>query len=456
MSEGHIDARFSVFIILFEGMLILFYGLFSKYVPPEVVEADSATFEATEVEHYYPMFQDVHVMIFVGFGFLMTFVKRYGFSAVGLNFIVAALSVQWGIMTVGFFHQSMEEGDYHKLELGIPDLIAGDFAAGACLISLGAILGKTSPFQTVVMVFFELIFYAINEAIGVQELKAIDMGGSMYIHTFGAYFGLAVSMIITPKEVRQEKPALEGSVYHSDIFAMIGTLFLWMYWPSFNGALAPASSQHRVVINTVLSITSSCIMGFGASAFLRHGHKFDMVDIQNATLAGGVAVGSSSDLVIEPWGAMLIGATAGTWSVIGYVYIGPFLYKTIGLHDTCGVHNLHGMPGIIGGLSGVVSSSLADETEYGESIWIVFPARKPEDLGGEGRTASEQASFQLATLAVSIGIGIVGGLITGTILNLPFCQKPEKIFNDSEFWETPAEGTPGSDTEKGHHEMKQM
>lgn len=28
-------------------------------------------------------FQDIHVMIFIGFGFLMTFLKRYGYSAVG-------------------------------------------------------------------------------------------------------------------------------------------------------------------------------------------------------------------------------------------------------------------------------------------------------------------------------------------------------------------------------------
>jgi ammonia channel protein AmtB len=44
---------------------------------------------------------------------------------------------------------------------------------------------------------------------------------------------------------------------------------------------------------------------------LRPGRKFSMVDIQNATLAGGVAVGSSADLVIEPWGAALVGFVAG-------------------------------------------------------------------------------------------------------------------------------------------------
>ena len=41
-------------------------------------------------------------MIFVGFGFLMTFLKRYGFSSVGLNMLVAALVLQWGTLTAGW------------------------------------------------------------------------------------------------------------------------------------------------------------------------------------------------------------------------------------------------------------------------------------------------------------------------------------------------------------------
>ena len=35
-----------------------------------------------EIDHYYPLYQDVHVMMFIGFGFLMTFLHKYGFSAV--------------------------------------------------------------------------------------------------------------------------------------------------------------------------------------------------------------------------------------------------------------------------------------------------------------------------------------------------------------------------------------
>lgn len=43
-------------------------------------------------------------MIFVGFGFLMTFLKKYGFSSVGFNMLIAAFGLQWGILMQGFWH----------------------------------------------------------------------------------------------------------------------------------------------------------------------------------------------------------------------------------------------------------------------------------------------------------------------------------------------------------------
>jgi ammonium transporter Rh len=40
------------------------------------------------------------------------------------------------------------------------------------------------------LTFFEMIWYGLNEAIGLSVFKATDMGGSMLVHTFGAYFGV--------------------------------------------------------------------------------------------------------------------------------------------------------------------------------------------------------------------------------------------------------------------------
>ena len=43
-------------------------------------------------------------MIFMGFGFLMTFLKKYGYSAVSVNFLIASLVIQWHIIVKGLLH----------------------------------------------------------------------------------------------------------------------------------------------------------------------------------------------------------------------------------------------------------------------------------------------------------------------------------------------------------------
>lgn len=62
-------------------------------------------------------FQDVHVMIFVGFGFLMTFLKRYSFGGVGFNFLIAAFGIQWALLMQGWFHHL--DSDDWKIKIGI-------------------------------------------------------------------------------------------------------------------------------------------------------------------------------------------------------------------------------------------------------------------------------------------------------------------------------------------------
>lgn len=45
----------------------------------------------------------------------------------------------------------------------------------------------------------------------------------MVVHAFGAYFGLAVAGVLYNPENEDAAEKREGSVYHSDLFSMIGT-----------------------------------------------------------------------------------------------------------------------------------------------------------------------------------------------------------------------------------------
>ncbi len=97
--------------------------------------------------------------------------------------------------------------------------------------------------------------------------------------------------------------------------------------PSFNGALAsdPAAimpeagggqRQFFCVMNTILALLGAAIAAFASSAAFTG--KLNMVHIQNATLAGGVAIGSAANLSFSPAGAVAVGVVAGILSTLGF------------------------------------------------------------------------------------------------------------------------------------------
>jgi len=77
--------------------------------------------------------------------------------------------------------------------------------------------------------------YAINQHLVVDKLNALDVGGSITIHAFGAYYGLAASMVLSISGSGADHHK-NGASYTSDMTAMIGTIFLWLFWVSSNFA----------------------------------------------------------------------------------------------------------------------------------------------------------------------------------------------------------------------------
>ena len=198
----------NTFVILgLQCLLFIGYHFFTDYSSEASGNIEGVS---NDINQYYPFFQDVHVMIFIGFGYLMTFLKEYSFTSVGYTFLIGAFIIQYSILMNGLIHNIMNN-HHDKIYLSIESLITGDFAAGAVLISFGALLGKVSLNQLLIISILEIIFYSINESIGAIHYQAVDMGGSMYVHTFGAYFGLAVSYIITDYRKLENDREKEGS-----------------------------------------------------------------------------------------------------------------------------------------------------------------------------------------------------------------------------------------------------
>merc|ERR1719190_225503 len=86
---------------------------------------------------------------------------------------------------------------------------------------------------------------------------------------------------------------------------------------------------------------------FGLTPLL-DGGMLNTAAVQNATLAGGVSIGATANGV-GPFGAIVVGSLAGLLSCWGFVK-GPFFSDV----DTCGISNLHGMPGIFGGIVSIL------------------------------------------------------------------------------------------------------
>ncbi|KAJ6237888.1 rh50 [Anaeramoeba flamelloides] len=365
-------------LVVFQIAIFVIVGVWFKY-DESLDETEEHEYDLRS-EYYYTYYSDVAVMVIIGFGYLMTFLKKYGLSSLGYTFLLACFCVQWTLINNAFWHQIHEHQDLYEYRMAIPSLIEGMFGAATVMISFGAVLGKTTPLQLLLIAFFEIIFYAFNIYISVFKVGLIDIGGSLIIHTFGAYFGIALTAVLTSRRTEEHQGNNKlGATKVSDVFSLIGTIFLWLFWPSFNGALGAPGS--------------------------------------------GVAVGSAANLYLTPGGAMGVGLFAGMISTIGFNYLTPFLEKKTKLHDTCGVHNLHGMPGLIGG---IVSTIVAQVGKHDHSLYNgAF-----EDIFTE---EDNQPLHQLSAIYITLSIALAGGFITGLIVRI-LTKTADEPFEDDEFW----------------------
>jgi len=325
---------------------------------------------------------NILAMLLVGFGFLMVFVRKYGYCATTGTYLVVAVGLPLYILlrSSGMF------GEEHIIEAStIKALLFAEFAAASALIAMGAVLGRLKLYQYALLALFLIPAYMLNEFLvldgGLGITKGfVDTAGSIIIHAFGAYFGIGMAIMLTSKAQREISIETDAT---SDRFSMLGSMVLWLFWPSFCSAIVDHSQIPMTAVNTVLALCGATIATYIFSNIFRKG-KTSIADMANAALAGGVAIGATCN-VVTPTMAFIIGILAGTLCVIGYVFIQPAMEAKLKLIDTCGVHNLHGMPGLLGGLI----------------VVMITPAI---------------ATAQLVGIVVTVVLALICGLVAGAII----------------------------------------
>lgn len=289
--------------------------------------------------------RSIHIlaMLLVGFGFLMVFLRGHEFTSLTATFLAVSIAVPVYLLVKSFLPGEFEV-------MNISGFLFAEFAAASLLICMGAVLGRLKMEQYFVLAILFTVAYIFNEWLllesGLFE-GFLDTGGSVAIHAFGAYFGLGV--VATTAKKFQDKPGPKTNKVSNE-FCLLGSMVLWLFWPSFTSAVVAPELGYSTVLNTVLALCGSTLATYVFSKLIRG--KIEVEDIANAALAGGVCIGSTCSTA-NPGFAMVIGICAGTLSTLGFSIIAPKVCKLIRGTDTCGVHNLHGMPGLLGGLFGI-------------------------------------------------------------------------------------------------------
>lgn len=353
-------------------------------------ETDASNISSILQVQQYDRAIHIMAMLLIGFGFLMVFVKKYGRSALTATFLLVSISLPLyiSIKSLGIFEERGE----------IEQFILAEFGSASLLIAAGAILGRIKIYQYLILGLLFIPFYMLNELIVMDDYfhfvgKVADTGGSIVIHAFGALFGISAAILLTSK--KDMKVPIESDAT-TDKYSVLGSMVLWVFWPSFCAALVPVEAIPHTVVNVFLALCGSTMATYFASVLIRG--KVHVADIANAALAGGVAIGATCDFASHPQ-AMIIGGVAGIISTVGFAILQEKQQKFHKIIDTCGVSNLHGIPGIFGGLAAIA----------------VVPGL--------------DISAQLKGIAVTVAMAVIAGLLSGKIIS--FFGKHKMLYNDA-------------------------
>lgn len=130
---------FAIGVLITEIVVVVIFGTFVRI---------DKTVSSTHNPEYYPAFQDVNVMMLIGFGFLMAFSKTMSWSAFTYTFFMNALMLQLYIPLSAFWKRVLVEGftaDHYYIYVKEDTFTLGLYSAASMFINIGCTIGRVGP-----------------------------------------------------------------------------------------------------------------------------------------------------------------------------------------------------------------------------------------------------------------------------------------------------------------------
>ena len=169
----------------------------------------------------------------------------------------------------------------------------------------------------------------------------LDFAGGTVVHINCGVAGLVGAMVVG----RRRGYGTENMAPHNLILSGIGASMLWVGWFGVNAGSAVAANASAGMAMAVTQIaTAAAAVSWMLLEWIFRG-KPSVLGIVSGAVAGLVAITPASGFV-APFGALIIGLTAGAICYWGAVVLKPKL----GYDDSLDVFGVHGLGGITGAL----------------------------------------------------------------------------------------------------------
>ena len=247
-----------------------------------------------------------------------------------------------------------------------------------------------------------------------------DPGNGLCLHLLASIYGFILNWVALPKHGSEG----QGQTLPNNLY------FIFVAFPLLNGVTSESDGDlSRCLVNTLIcsvtSIVTSYVVAMAHDQFI----PTKVMNIPNRVILNGcIAASSCATLMLQPYGAMILGMVTGVATTLAFIY----------MEDEQGVLAFHGLPALLGGVSSAVLAALAEDKEgpivYHKSLYATYPARIPSEtspLLGEilsnypfledkaaSRTSLGQAGFQVLGIVVVVLTGFAVAVLNGICLRI--------------------------------------